>query len=161
MIVPAHVYKPLNDPPSLWDKILVHPMDFAVGLISVWFGVVTILAVIIDGFIPSPALEAIAPAIVFAVSTSLLLGGTTSLVGLFWNGDNLSTGWDLERVGWLMSTGGFISYSISVSMLYPFSVFSWGVPAGLALGCLLRFWAVVKLERNTRLMIAEVKDKLI
>lgn len=155
--MPTHVYKPVNNPPTLWDRLLVHPMDTTVAVVSLLFGVIIGLSICVPGFIPSQSMEQMPlfVAALFAVFT--FAGGVLTLIGLNWWGDVVSHGWALERFGWLVSVGGFLGYAISVAWRFPDSVFAWGVPLALGLGGLLRFWSIVMIERSTRRTIAEVR----
>lgn len=155
--MPTHVYHPLNSPPTWWDRVLVHPLDNTVAAISILFGLTCTAALIYPGFIPSTAMDGMPWGLVCIVAAFLALGGVLELIGLHWTGDVVSHGWALERFGWLLSLGGFATYAVSVFYYYPNSLYSWGVPASLGLGCLLRFWSVVQIERSTRRLIAEVR----
>lgn len=158
--MPTHVYQPSRTPPSWWDRLLVHPMDTTVAVMSLLFGVMVAFSLLVPEFVPSKSMDQMPSPVVALVSGFLIAGGALSLIGLNWWGDDVSHGWALERFGWLLVVGGFTTYSISVSWYYPGSVFAWGVPLVLALGGLLRFWSVVKIERATRLTIAEVKGEV-
>lgn len=155
--MPAHVYKPLKDPPSLGERILVHPLETTVLVTAMVVGALIAASMAPGTFTPSSALEELPVAVVITVATLLLVGAWLGTVGLFWVGDTVSTGWELERWGWLLLAGGFLTYAGSVISLYPHSVFSWGIPTALGFGCLLRFVSVLLLERNTRRMIAQVR----
>ena len=157
--MPTHVYKPLNNPPSWWDRLLVHPMDTTVAVVSILFGAIISLSICIPGFVPSKSMEQMPLFIGVLLAAFLAAGGALTLIGLNWWGDVVSHGWALERFGWLVSAGGFVGYSISVAWRFPDSVFAWGVPLALGLGGLLRFWSIVMLERSTRRTIAEVNGE--
>lgn len=92
-----------------------------------------------------------------AVSAFWTVGGILAIVGIFWFGDNVSTGWELERLGWILSAGGLLVYGVSTLWHYPESIYSWMTPTLLGLGGLLRFLSVYLIERHTRRVIAEVK----
>lgn len=66
------------------------------------------------------------------------LCGALILIGLNWRCDVVSHRWAPERFGLMLSVGGFVGYSISVSWYFPESVFLWGAPLALRLGGLLR-----------------------
>lgn len=136
---------------------MVHPLDNSVALLSILFGLTAAFALIAPGFIPSASMDLMPSVIVAVVSVFLAAGGLLEFLGLHWAGDVVSHGWALERFGWLLSLGGFVTYAVSVSWHYPHSLYSWGVPLVLGLGCLLRFWSVVKIERSTRRLIEEVR----
>lgn len=154
--MPTHVYKPVHDPPTLWDRMLVHPLEAIVSLLSLGFGAIVLSGLIIPGFSPSPSLQEMPFVIVLFEGIFLTLGGGLAFIGLQWFGDDVSTGWALERFGWLLAGGGFLTYAISVSWHFPSSVLAWVVPGTLGLGAILRCWVLVLIERHTRLTIAEV-----
>lgn len=156
--MPTHVYHPTNNPPTLWDRLLVHPLDNTVALLAVMFGLTSGASLFAPDFIPSATMHELAWPVVALVSAFLLGGGVVGLIGLHWCGDTVSDGWALERLGWLLSFAGLLVYAISVGASYPSSLYAWGVPLGLALGCALRVWSVVKIERGTRQLIKEVRN---
>lgn len=156
--MPSHVYHPLNDPPTWWDRVLVHPLDNAVALLSFLFGITAGSALLFPQYVPSTSMDNMPSAVVAAVALFLAAGGVLEILGLHWWGDVVSDGWAFERFGWLLSVGGFTTYAVAVAISYPNSTYAWGVPLVLSLGCLLRFWSVVKIERSTRRLIAEVRN---
>lgn len=155
--MPTHIYQPARTPPSWRDRLLVHPLDTTVAVVSVLFGLLVAASLAFPGFVPSKSMDQMPTLVVVLVSLFLAAGGWLSLVGLNWHGSDVSTGWALERFGLLLSGGGFLSYAGSVASKYPESVFSWGVPLLLGLGELVRCVAVLKIERHTRRTLAEVK----
>ncbi|MFB9798346.1 hypothetical protein ACFFON_15515 [Arthrobacter citreus] len=136
-------------------------MDATVAAVSVIFGLLAAASLIAPDFIPSKSMEQMPLLVVVLVSSFLAAGGVLSIIGLNWSGDDVSTGWALERFGLLLSGGGFVAYAISVSWHYPESVFSWTVPLLLGLGGFLRFASVLMIERRTRRTIAEVKGEIL
>ena len=97
-----------------------------VTLVAVFFGVLVALSLFVPEFIPSKSMDKMPWPVIVLVSGFLGSGGLLALVGLNWWGDMVSRGWALERFGWLLATGGFTTYAISVSWHYPASVFAWG-----------------------------------
>lgn len=155
--MPTHVFHPTNTPPTLWDRLLVHPLDNAVATISVLAGLTAGLSLLVPGFAPSKALGVMPWGIIMGLGVFLLAGGIMAILGLHWLGDTVSDGWALERFGWLLSFAGFIVYTISIYTTSPTSMYGWGLPLVLGLGCALRVWAVVRIERSTRRMLLEVR----
>lgn len=123
------------------------------------FGVLAAASMVTGGFTPSKSLDHMPALVVWLFALFLMGGGVLSLLGLNWPGDDVSTGWALERFGWLLSFGGFTVYTISVCWHYPDSIFSWLVPGVIALGCLLRFWSLVLIERSVRQAVADGEDR--
>lgn len=157
--MPTHVYRPLRNPPTWRDRLLVHPLDTTVAFIALVFAVLVLLSIIVPDFIPSKSMDRMPWPVVILVSGFLGTGGGLALIGLNWSGDNVSKGWALERLGWILAAGGFITYSISVSWHYPSSAFSWGIPLLLGFGSILRCWSIIRIEKSTRRTIAEVKGR--
>lgn len=157
--MPTHVYHPTRTPPTWWDRILVHPFDNVMGALSTIFGVVMLVALTRYGFNPSPSLMRLPAWLVTAVAIACTLGGPMALVGLHWSGETVSRGWSIERVGWLLVAGGLSGYTLSVAYNFPGSLFSWLVPALIAVGAFLRFISLVLIERNTRLTLSEVRKE--
>lgn len=157
--MPTHVYQPHRNPPTWLDRLLVHPMDTIVALIALVFGALVAVSLAFPGFIPSLSMDRMPTLAVVPVSATLFSGGFLSLVGLNWQGEDVSKGWALERFGWLLAAGGFVTYAISVSWHYPTSAFSWGLPLLLGSGCILRIWSIALIERSMRRTIAKVKGE--
>lgn len=155
--MPTHVFHPENNPPTPWDRLLVHPMENAVAALSILFGLTSAFALIVPGFVPSNAMADMSWPIVACVAIFLAGGGLMGVIGLHWQGDTVSDGWGLERFGWLLSFAGFLVYALTVAVAFPNSLFSWGTPLGLGLGCALRVWSVVRIERGTRKLIKEIR----
>lgn len=157
--MPTHVFQPLRNPPSWWDRVLVHPMEMMIAATAIIFGVLVALSLVAPDFIPSKSMDRMPWPVVILTSGFIGTGGTLALLGLNWVGDKVSLGWALERFGWLLVLAGFISYSLSVVWFYPRSVFSWLIPALLGIAALLRWWSILRIERATRQTIAEVKGR--
>lgn len=155
--MPTHVYQPTLNPPSWRDRLLVHPLDSTVALVAILFAVLVCLSLLLPEFIPSKSMDRMPWWIVVAVSGFLGTGGLLAIIGLNWQGDSVSKGWALERLGWALAAGGFATYAITVCSHYPASVFSWAIPLSLSFGAALRFWSVALIEKGMRHSIAEVK----
>lgn len=154
--MPTHVYQPPHSPPTHWDRVLVHPLETVVAGLSFAFGVIVLLGLTVPGFTPSTSLREMPLAISVLEGVFMVAGGVLASIGLQWSGDDVSTGWALERFGWLLAGAGFLTYSISVSWHFPASTLAWVVPGCLGLAALLRCWVLVLIERRTRRTIAEV-----
>ena len=155
--MPTHVYQPTHTPPTWRDRILVHPLDTIVAGGAILLSVLVLISVLVPGFIPSQSMDRMPLFIVVAVSGFLGTGGLLALIGLNWQGDSVSKGWAIERLGWLLAAGGFATYAITVYWHYPHSVFSWIFPLILAIGATTRCWSVALIERDMRHSIAESK----
>lgn len=154
--MPTHIYQPRHQRVTAWDRVLVHPLETGVSVISGVFGVVVLLGLLLPNFTPSPSLNEITGLLVAAQGAFLAVGGALAFAGLQWAGDDVSTGWALERFGWLVSAGGFLTYGAAVREEYPDSLLSWGLPIALGLSSLLRCWVVLLIERALRSSIAKV-----
>lgn len=159
--MPTHVYRPTHNPPTHWDRVLVHPLESVVAALSLLFGVIVLAGLVLPGYSPSASLREMPVLIVLLEGLFMASGGVLASIGLQWTGDDVSTGWALERFGWLLSGAGFLTYAISVSRHSPDSTLAWVVPGSLGLAALLRCWVLVLIERRTRLTIAEVTGGLL
>lgn len=157
--MPTHVFQPVRNPPRWWERLLVHPLDMTVAAVAVLFGALVILSLIVPDFIPSKSMDKMPWPIVILVSGFLGSGGILALAGLNWWGDNVSTGWGVEQLGWWLAAGGFVTYSLSVSWHYPGSAFAWGVPLALGVGAIIRALSIILIERGVRATIKEVEDR--
>lgn len=124
--MPTHVYRPLRNPPTWFDRLMVHPLDTTVAAVCLVFAALLLASTLFEGFVPSRSLEEMPQYIRAALSLAFLGGGVLVLVGLNWMGEVVSKGWALERFGWLLSAGGFVGYSISVSRGITLRLFSRG-----------------------------------
>lgn len=157
--MPTHVYQPTRAPATWYDRILVHPLENSVAVLSFSFGILILLGLIRYGFNPSSSMMRMPVPVATAVALSLALGGLLSLLGLHWIGETVSNGWAIERAGWLAVTGGLAGYGIAVGWNFPTSLGSWMVPAILAVGTLLRFVSLILIERNTRRTLHVVREE--
>ena len=157
--MPTHVYHPSRTPATWYDRILVHPFDNAVALLGTIFGLVMLMALTRYGFNPSASMMRLPAWVATAVALGCAAGGPLALIGLHWVGETVSKGWALERVGWLLTAGGLGGYAIAVAWNFPGSLYSWLVPAILALGAILRFISLVLIERNTRRTLSVVREE--
>lgn len=156
--MPTHVYHPEHNPPTWRDRLLVHPMDATVAGIAILFAILVGMSLIIPGLIPSKSMDKMPLVISILVAAFLGAGGLLALIGLNWQGEVISKGWALERLGWLLAAGGFATYAITVSWHYPGSVFSWVVPLALGVGAGLRCWSVALIERGMKESLAIRKE---
>lgn len=157
--MPTHVYIPRHTRLTWYDRVLVHPMDNAVAVLAAVFGFTMLVALARQGFNPSASMLRLPHLVAAVVAVCCAAGGVLSLLGLHWRGETVSRGWAIERAGWLCITGGLAAYGISVGWNFPGSLYSWLVPALLALGAFLRFISLILLERNTRQTLTQVREE--
>lgn len=157
--MPTHVFQPVRNPPRWTDRLFVHPFDMAVAVVAIVFGVLVAMSLIVPDFIPSKSMDRMPWYLVILVSGFLGTGGVLALVGLNWNGDNVSRGWGVEQFGWWLAAGGFGTYSLSVVWHYPGSAFAWAVPLALGIGAILRAVSVILIERGVRATLKEVEER--
>lgn len=112
--MPTHVYHPSRNPPSLWDRFLVHPWDNVMGFLVAAVG----LLLGVSGIFPvdtGPFQNIEGMVAVISTGIVLLVGGILAIVGLHWeDDDNVARGWQIERTGWILVSGGALSYLIAV-----------------------------------------------
>lgn len=157
--MPTHVYHPSRTPATWYDRVLVHPFDNAVAILASIFGFSLLAALTHYGFSPSASMMRLPAWVAVAVAAGCAVGGPLSLIGLHWTGETVSRGWGIERIGWLLVTGGLAGYAIAVGWNFPGSLYSWLVPTILALGAILRFISLVLIERNTRRTLSVVREE--
>jgi hypothetical protein len=157
--MPTHVYHPSRTPANWLDRILVHPFDNGVAVLTTIFGVTMAAALVTYGFNPSTSMMRLPVWVATAVTFGCVAGGPLALLGLHWTGETVSKGWAIERLGWLLVVGGLGGYAIAVAWNFPGSLYSWLVPAILAACGLLRFVSLVLIERNTRRTLSVVREE--
>lgn len=99
---------------------------------------------------PSPSIDALPSHISVIIGILYLAGGVVALIGMQWRASNVSRGWDTERFGWWLLSSGLVFYTIIVASSHPESLLSWGSPASLALGLVLKTIALFVRERQDR-----------
>lgn len=154
--MPTHVYQPRHSPPKWWDRLLVHPLDSTVAVLALLYGVTALVSVCLPGFTPSNSMGNLHEALAGAVGVFWTAGGAMAVFGIFWYGENVSTGWGLERFGWALASAGLLVYGGATWHYYPESIYSWLTPTFLGLGGLVRLLSVYLIERNTRRVLVEV-----
>lgn len=155
--MPTHVYQPSHTPPKWWDRALVHPLDSTVAVLSGAYGLLALFSVVLPGFTPSNSMGFLPAVLALAVGAFWLGGGVLALLGIFWYGDNVSTGWALERFGWALASSGLLVYAGATVYFYPSSIYSWLTPTLLGAGGMVRLLSVYLIERNTRRVLVDVE----
>lgn len=149
--MPKHQYVPDPRLPNWANRLLAHPFENTIAVLSIMFGAALIVAAFVPELVPSKSMENLEPMSALFLAVINAVGGIVTLIGVHWRSDNIGLGWVIERSGLLVAGAGLGAYGISVIYSYPASWFSWGQPFGLALACGLRVAALTITKRWTRL----------
>lgn len=157
--MPSHVYPPRHNPPSFMDRLLMHTSDAGVSaLLTVPVALQVILAPLLPGYEPSNTLDTLSVIASIGMAVMLGAGGVLATMGLFWSGHVVSTGWALERCGWIFVAGGWSGFSYMALMGDPSTTLAWYIPGALSLMAWARLVVIVKIEHATRPAVEAVKE---
>ena len=158
--MPAHLYRPRHDPPTIRDRVLIHSSDAGLaGLLTTPVAVLVLITPLLPGYEPSNTLERLPAILSLAMAVMLGAGGVLATLGLFWRGHVVSTGWTLEQIGWWFVAGGWGGFAYMAFVKSPFTTISWYIPAVLSLLALTRAVVVFLIERDTRPRAEEIKHE--
>lgn len=153
------VFKPTNDPPSLWGRVRGHPEVW----VAAW-SVIVAAQVMIDlwvaGFKPSPSLGELPLATAALLSLALAGGGLCALTGVLNRWDNRSRAWAVERAGWLVMAVGWACYAWVVFRVFPGSTITWGSAIMLTIMAVTRLLALKAMEHQARQKRAKLRAAL-
>lgn len=91
------------------------------------------------------------PEIVYCIVGALVsLGGLTVLVGLQWPRTTISTGWSIERAGWIVHGSGWAGATLVLCNLQPVMLFGVITGTALAAASALRFLLLRTVEKQAR-----------
>lgn len=149
--MPKHQYVPDPRIPNWANRILAHPFENTIAVLSIVFGAALIVAAFVLEVVPSKSMENLEPMSALLLAIINAGGGVVTLIGVHWRSDNVGLGWVIERSGLLVTGAGLGAYGMAVLYSYPGSWFSWGQPIVLAIACGLRVVALTITKRWTRL----------
>lgn len=150
-------YVPLNDPPTLWDRVLIHTMEMAISVIMFVSGAKLILFVL--GAARTEArggpdrLHGMPPLVLALIGAVLILGAVLTLVALNWRAlHDMGRGWALERFGWSLVIAGMLSYTICVLSYFPDGIVDIPKFLLISLAAVIRIFALRKIEARVRVV---------
>lgn len=149
--MPKHQYVPDPRIPGWANRILAHPFENTIAVLSIAFGIALIVDAFVPGIIPSKSMDELEPMSALLLAIINAVGGVVTLIGVHWRSDNIGLGWVIERSGLLVIGTGLVAHGMVVLYSYPGSWLSWGQPIVLALACGLRVAALTITKRWTRL----------
>lgn len=147
--MPTHVYHPDNDPPTRWDRILVHPYENVISGFCILFGILLCTYVIL----PSPSMDLLPWWVSLVIGIPVLTGGALSLVGLHWhtkNDEDIAEGLALDRLGHGLQAAALAGFTAAILVFYPGSASSWLISLTIMTGSLLRVISVRRTEKRKR-----------
>lgn len=152
--MPKHVFRPRHDPPSAGDHFMVHSTGIILSIMSVALSVLLAVGVIsnlTEAFVSADTVPLFVPIL---TSVTLGVGGVLAIRGMLWmREDDVSPGWLLEKVGWMLQATGYTAVALATFALYQFSsVGGWLSFASLAAVGAVRTYVITQIERDARMM---------
>ena len=147
---PAHVPRPRNEPPSRMDRMRIHSSDLGLALLSLVISAQVLATALIPRYEPSLTLIGIHPILAFFLAVFIGVGGVLAIRGLLWSGDIVSSGWTLEKIGWILVGSGWLGYAALVAEAFHESSISYSIPGVLGVLALIRAYVVWTIEKDTR-----------
>ena len=135
---------------------LAHP--WAVGVIVYWL--ILALALVIGppvGWHPVLSLVGVDMWLSIAIGTGLGVGSGMVLASLH-QYPYRSTRWRLEIVGLILTGGAWSAYGWMATTTFPYGMSGWGQAAAFVVACVLRIVEVVRMERKTRQVVADLRS---
>lgn len=145
-----HVLPERPIPEALYWRLLRHSNGVGLATLPIVLSLVVLVSAFLPSFEPSMSLARIPDVLNVALASIIGTGGVVALCGLLWNGKVVSTGWTLERSGWLLVAGGWDGYAAAVLYYFPEQVIAWVIPAYLGALALVRAIVVYIIERILR-----------
>lgn len=141
------VYRPKHDPPSAWDRALLHPGVAVFGLWAVPNGALIFADPFIPDIVFSRSLGEIPYVLATAIGLFLMLGGAFVVVGVLNHWPSRAHAWALEACGWVWIAGGYLAYTVAVINTFPSSINAWGSSLAIVTLAVLRILALWSIYR--------------
>ena len=149
--MPAHIPIPKNDPPTLRDRIDLHSSDAGLAaLLTLPVASQVFLAPLLPGYTPSNTLSTLSVIASVVMAVMLGAGGVLATMGLFWRGNIVSTGWALEKVGFIFVGGGWGGFAWMAFDRNPTTTIAWYIPLVLSFLAFYRYRVVKRIEAEMR-----------
>lgn len=148
--MPTHGYRTDTHPPTFLDHLLAHCFELTISAWAMLGGVAAIFSAFNDQVSVSPSLDELPNIIAAAAGTLLLAGGGGIAHGLFDDSDDLMVGFRRERMGLVLSIGGWLSYGVCIAALSIGSALSWTLCIFMTVACGLRLVAIRRSEHRIR-----------
>lgn len=148
--MPARGYVSDRHPPTWFDHLLAHCFEVTISAWAIVGGGAAIFSAFNDQVTVSPSLDSLPNVLAALAGVLLLLGGGGVIHGLFDSGDDLMVGFRRERMGLVLSIGGWASYGITIAALSLGSALSWTLCVFMVAACSLRLEAIRRSERRLR-----------
>lgn len=156
-VLPPHPKTETGKDDPLWWRALRHSNDVGLAVLPVVISGIVLAIPFAPGFEPSKSLAGLPGWISLGLASIIGTGGVLACLGLLWTGKVISTGWTLERTGWLLVFGGWDGYAVAVFFYFPHSTMGWIIPGFLGALGVIRLVAVWWIERLIRPSAEKVK----
>ena len=148
-----------HDPPSLGDRIHIHSSDAGLAsLLTLPVAIQVLITPFLPGYEPSNTLSTLSAVASLGMAVMLGAGGVLATMGLFWRGNVVSTGWALERVGFIFIGGGWGGFAYMAFDRSPLTTIAWYIPLVLAFLAFFRSRVVKRIEADLRPRAAAAKE---
>lgn len=153
--MPDHNYRAAHEPPSRADHLFSHPFEHMAGVFNAVIGLILGITPFLTG--PILGLHELHPGVYLALGALMVTGGSSILIGLQWPPETITRGWDIERIGWLLTAGAWATVAVILSLVTPILLFGLIVSGFLVVGAGLRIAALTLTERRVRAGVTELR----
>ena len=138
-----------HQPPLLRDRAYAHPGTTAISFTAIIVGA-TLIANVALGL----PVQVLRPALKLWVGAALTAGGALAAAGLVYPWPALNRGWRVERLGWFLQLGAWLSLALAVMIQAPAATMTWPLLLAAAATAALRLKALSMIEKIARRTLA-------
>lgn len=147
-----------RQPPLLRDRAYAHPGTLAVSAAAAFMGAALIANVAL-GLPGSHPVQVLRPALKLWVGAALTAGGALAAAGLVYPWPALNRGWRVERLGWFLQLGAWLSLALAVMIEAPAATMTWPLLLAAAATVALRLKALSMIEKVARRTLAAKENR--
>lgn len=146
--MPSHLYSTMKNPPRWWDILLAHALEIAVACYSALVGTMVTLSAVYFNESHTGVLSQLPLFLVYAIGIFVGAGGMTALVGLLVRRNNIRVELNVEQIGWIILSVGWLAYLYAALRYADGSITAVSAGLFISLGGFTRAAALIVLERQ-------------
>lgn len=151
--MPERRYYAWREPPRAIDRAYAHPGTLATSVTAVAVGSMLVVNVTL-GFTGNITLHNLNGALTLWMGVALTVGGALAAFGLTHRWPALNRGWAVERTGWFLQAGAWLSLALSIAVQDPNATLTWPLMLTATATAALRLRALTLIERSARTLTA-------